>query len=372
MTPTALQSLRCKAQGLSGEGFKEPQGTVSWLGAMQAQNYTMARWGIGIRTKGSTLSSVSHALDSGQLLRTHVLRPTWHIVAAEDLLWMLKLTGGQIRQPMLTRDKALGIQPKEYLKANRALEKIFTANAHLTRTELAQSMGEQGVKLDMYRLNHFIFAAESEGLICSGQDKAGKATYDLAERRIGPATKASNTLRSMSRPEALATLASRYFKSRGPATLQDFSWWSGLKVSEARTALGSIEYQLKSVQLDGQTFWYEAQVASPKVSTKTKSAPCFLPAFDEYLISYKDRTAAIDLLHQSKVFTKNGLFQPVVVYKQKVVATWHVKVSKKVVAIHVMPFESLPAGFERLCLPGVQDYARFLGRTGAAFSVEIH
>lgn len=366
MTSPQLLQLRFKAQGLFRHYFQDPVDTVKWLGALQAQNFTMARWAIGIRTKETTLSSVNRALDAGQLLRTHVLRPTWHIVAAEDLLWMLKLTADQICQPMFTRDKALGIEPREYLKANKVLEKVLAPDIPLTRSELVQAMREHSIKMDEYRANHFLIHAEAEGLICSGADKDNKTTYDLVERRTRAVAKASARLLRMPRAEALATLASRYFNSRGPATLQDFTWWSGLKVSEARAALGSIENELESTTLDGQQYWYATEKGLPKITSKMNSAIYFLPAFDEYLISYKDRSAAIELLHQSKAFTKNGLFQPVVIYKQKVVATWSLKAGKNAAVIQVEPFDILPENFEPLCLTGLKNYAAFLGRPQGA------
>ncbi len=297
-----IPNIRLQNQQLLNPLFCQPKELVSWLGAMQAQNYSMVKWAVGMRLKSATIQTVEEALRKGEILRTHVMRPTWHLVAAEDIRWMLKLSARRIKSAndSFAKGYNLEITDELYAKSYNLLEKILCGNKSLTKQEIAEHFCCSGilVEADNHRMTRFMVRAEQEGIVCSGEDKGGKYTYALLEERVPPVPE-------ITKDEALARLARSYFRSHAPAVLQDFIWWSGLPVSEAKQAIYLIESELTAEQWNGQT-WYvhEACRTRGKVSGRLH----LLPSYDEYLLGYKDRTDVLPKEHYPKAFTNNGLF----------------------------------------------------------------
>ena len=297
-----IPNIRLQNQQLLNPLFCQPKELVSWLGAMQAQNYSMVKWAVGMRLKSATIQTVEEALRKGEILRTHVMRPTWHLVAAEDIRWMLKLSARRIKSAndSFAKGYDLEITDELYAKSYNLLEKILCGNKSLTKQEIAEHFCCSGilVEADNHRMTRFMVRAEQEGIVCSGEDKGGKYTYALLEERVPPVPE-------ITKDEALARLARSYFRSHAPAVLQDFIWWSGLPVSEAKQAIYLIESELTAEQWNGQT-WYvhEACRTRGKVSGRLH----LLPSYDEYLLGYKDRTDVLPKEHYPKAFTNNGLF----------------------------------------------------------------
>jgi hypothetical protein len=211
-----LGNLRLLSQQVSESGFKSAKEIVSWMGAMQAQDFNMAKWALGIRVPGSTEMSIQSALDKGEILRTHVLRPTWHFIASDDIYWMLQLTAGRIKASLTTRYKELGLSPSVLSKGCSILENILAGGRHITREELVAEFRKAKIATEDNRAAHLLLFAELEGLICSGAWIDNKQSYALLEERV-PRQK------ELPREEALAKLAQRYFLSHGPATIPDFS-----------------------------------------------------------------------------------------------------------------------------------------------------
>ena len=303
-----IPNIRLQNQQLLNPLFCQPKELVSWLGAMQAQNYSMVKWAVGMRLKSATIQTVEEALRKGEILRTHVMRPTWHLVAAEDIRWMLKLSARRIKSAndSFAKGYDLEITDELYAKSYNLLEKILCGNKSLTKQEIAEHFCCSGilVEADNHRMTRFMVRAEQEGIVCSGEDKGGKYTYALLEERVPPVPE-------ITKDEALARLARSYFRSHAPAVLQDFIWWSGLPVSEAKQAIYLIESELTAEQWNGQT-WYvhEACRTRGKVSGRLH----LLPSYDEYLLGYKDRTDVLPKEHYPKAFTNNGLFYPVILH----------------------------------------------------------
>lgn len=297
-----IPNIRLQNQQLLNPLFCQPKELVSWLGAMQAQNYSMVKWAVGMRLKSATIQTVEEALRKGEILRTHVMRPTWHLVAAEDIRWMLKLSARRIKSAndSFAKGYDLEITDELYAKSYNLLEKILCGNKSLTKQEIAEHFCCSGilVEADNHRMTRFMVRAEQEGIVCSGEDKGGKYTYALLEERVPPVPE-------ITKDEALARLARSYFRSHAPAVLQDFIWWSGLPVSEAKQAIYLIESELTAEQWNGQT-WYvhEACRTRGKVSGRLH----LLPSYDEYLLGYKGRTDVLPKEHYPKAFTNNGLF----------------------------------------------------------------
>jgi hypothetical protein len=301
------------SQQLAEQAFDKPEELVAWMGAVQAQDYAMSKWAVGVRLKQATLPAVEQAINEGRILRTHVMRPTWHLVPSEDIRWMLKLSAQHIKSAFRSHEQMLGITEPLFTQVNRLIAKMLEGNNHLTRQEIALGLIRDGLAADGPHMNHFLMRAETEGIICSGADKAGRPTYALLDERLPP-----GAAKDLSKDESLAKLAERYFRSHSPASLHDFAWWSGLSLTDARQAIRLIEPLLTAERL-GERELFVHQASGEARDTNTLH---LLPAYDEYLISYKDRSDVLPPEQQHEVFTRQGIFYPIVVYQGQVVARW--------------------------------------------------
>src|SRR5687767_537173 len=227
----AIADRRLQNQRITRPGPRSPEKLVAWFGAVQAQEYGPAKWGLGLRScPATTDATIERAIDRGRILRTHILRPTWHFVAAADIRWMLDLTGPQVQRRMAPYDLQLGLDGGVKARAMGVLERALGDNGCLTRQELGPHLQRAGLPAGNRELAHIAMHAELEGLICSGRRRGKRSTYALLSDR------AATTAR-LQRDEGLAELTKRYFRSHGPATLRDFVWWSGLPTSDARRGL---------------------------------------------------------------------------------------------------------------------------------------
>jgi hypothetical protein len=322
------------------------------MGAMQAQDYAMAKWGIGVRLPKSTDKQVQEAVDKGEILRTHVMRPTWHFVAADDISWMLELTAPRIRASLKSRQAELGLSETIIAKSFSVMEKAMTGNNHLTREQLHTELGKVKIPTDENRLSHLMAYAELEGLVCSGITKGNKQTYALLEERVKKKKK-------FTKEEALAELAKRYFLSHCPATINDFSWWSGLSVTDARKGLELVKSNFCSEIIDSETYWFSDAI---KPIQKNKQQVYLLPAFDEFLISYKKRTASLPAEHHVKAVSFNGIFYPTIVINGKVTGLWKRTIKKEKVLIETNFFSAPDRATKNLIAERAQAFANFLGK----------
>jgi hypothetical protein len=276
-----LNRLRLRNQWLAGAAVRTPVEVVSHFGAVQSQELGPAMWAIGLRSKGLAQSDVTRAYDAGEIVRTHVLRPTWHFVAPGDLRWMLALSAPRLRAAARSRFAELGLTADVLKRSRRSIERALGEGGPLTRAELVERMRGDGIHLEGQQGYHVTFDAELEALICSGPLRGRHVTYSLLEARVSPAP-------AIDRDEALATLARRYFASHGPATLRDFSWWSGLTMGDVRRARDIVGDELEAIAIDGTEY-----VAGPSRVPRAARAPVahLLPCFDELTVAYVDRRA---------------------------------------------------------------------------------
>ncbi len=325
--------LRLKNQKITHTDLATPEALVAYLGAVQAQDYPMSKWAIGLRVKGSTDAHIESALDAGSLVRTHVLRPTWHIVSGHDVRWMLALTAKHIKAASASRDRDLGIDSALYSRCNDLIVKALEGGKHLTREAVMQELGKNGIETNPSRAVHFMMNAEVDGIVCNGKMQGSTLTYALLDEKVpkGP---------TYSREESISILAQRYFTSHGPAMLQDFHWWSGLPMPDARMGLESIKKQLQFFESDGKTYWFAE--TGPAVAD---DSVFFLPAFDEYTVSYKDRAAVFDPQWHKEAITVNGIFKPIIVVNGQVKGIWKRTIQKKQVLVSPIffnPKDKLP------------------------------
>lgn len=372
MNRNDIASLRLVNQRLEGARLTSIKDTVAWMGAIQAQDYAMAKWAIGVRLPGSTDDAVETAVERGEILRTHLLRPTWHIVSADDYSWLLELTAPRIKASLTSRHRELGLSEAVISKSEAVLEKALRGGKHLGREELIAGLGDAGIATDGNRASHIFSRAELDGILCSGATKSGRRTYALCAGRVPNA-------KPRAREEALAVLAKRYFTSRGPATLRDFIWWSGLSAVDAKRALEMAKPDLRPETIDSAAYWFAGAragraVAGRKAAERESAGPGsagraasresvhLLPAFDELLIGYNDRSASLPLEHRRPCVFSYGIFRPIVVVNGQVKGTWRrtFKGARVLVEIKLFerPHKSTAGALER----AAGRFGHFIGR----------
>jgi len=348
MHNTIIAGLRPIIHQLSETDSTTPRQIVAHFGIMQAQDFNAAKWAIGLRLDGSTDKSVSEAFDKGEIIRTHILRPTWHFVTPENIRWMLQLSAKRVMQSMKSRDRELGLTNEIYNKCYSIIEKALEKEEYLTREELTKILHHAGMKVNSSQMYHLVTGAEVNGIICSGILCEKKQTYALFEKRIPPA-------KPLTKEESLAKLARIYFSGHGPAALNDFIWWSGLPAGEARQGLKAVETEFILETINGQTYWMPDIDFHPSTG---KNELYLLPAFDEYIVGYKDRTGVLTSENHTKAISSNGVFRPVVIKDGQVIGLWKKSITKKKI-IEVAPFEVIAHATQELIDVAAEKFRMF-------------
>ena len=280
---TAIVGQRLLNQKLVRSDLKKPVEIVSWLGAVQSQDYTGAKWALALRAPALTDADVDRAFDRGDILRTHMLRPTWHFVAPQDIRWMLALTAPRVLAGNRHYCRKNGLDDKTLARCRKVMERALAGGRHLTRAALAAVLERAGIAGAGQRLAYLVMDAELERVICSGPRLGKQFTYALLEERA-PKTPA------LTNDEALAELTKRYFASHGPATLRDFVWWSGLTVKLAKSGLEMLGRAVACETVNGVTYW-SVPPARPRRATAPTATPLvyLLPNYDELMNALRDR-----------------------------------------------------------------------------------
>jgi Winged helix DNA-binding domain len=345
MTSKEIVLRRLAGQGLGvlPARFSSAEEVVRWMGGVQAQDFAMGKWGVGLRFSGATDAGIGADFDAGRILRTHVLRPTWHFVLPEDIGWMVRLTGPRIRAGAMTKQRQLAIDKAVLLRSKKIISKALAEP--MTRAELAVLFSRAKINTDEIRMGLLMMDAELEGLICSGPRKGKQFTYRLlTERGLG-----------FVGDEALGELARRYFVSRGPATVGDFGWWGGLSLAQAKRGLEVVRGELGCEVVDGREYWFDSAVSG---NSRAAASVLLLPAWDEYTVAYKDRS---DFLHPDHVGRSSYGLKPVVVVDGKVVGVWRRVLGKGEVVVELSPFAPLSSATVRAIGAAVKRYGVFLG-----------
>lgn len=345
-----IANIRLFSHQIAETKFGTAKDVVDWMGAMQAQDYAMAKWAIGVRLPNSTDQVVEAAINNGEIIRTHLLRPTWHFVTAGDIYWMLELTAPQIKASIKSRQKQLELSETILAKSNAVIEKALRGGKSLIREEIIAELEKAKIATNENRASHLLLCAELEGTICSAAIKGGKQTYALLEERV-PQKK------HLTKEEALASLAKKYFTSRCPATLQDFVWWSGLSVNDAKHALETVKSDFIPETINSQTYWLANSFSLPETD---KTSVYLLPAFDEFMISYKNRSAALPFGSQSKAVSNNGIFRPMIVVNGQVTGIWKRTLKKDKVIVETECFQKLDKTTKGLIGKASMQYKHFV------------
>jgi hypothetical protein len=355
MNAIELVRSRLRNQFLHEPISDDPADAVRWLGAVQAQDYLGTLWSIGVRTRGATELSIERAIDDRAIVRTWFMRGTLHFVAAEDYRWMIELMGPRMRRLAtgIARTNNAELDEAAFVEANEVIAGALSSGGQLTREELARALEEAGIPASALRLSLQLQRAQADGLICYGPRRGKQVTHVLVDDWLP-------TVRSLGRDEAIAALTKRYFQSHGPATVDDFAWWSGLPLADVRAGIASLGESFACAEADGRTYWMPAAEPATRGASQTAH---LLWGFDEYVVAYKDRSAPFSdgNIERAKALG-GGMLRPVVVVGGRVVGNWRRKIGTRGVTVEIDYFEHTSAHDRRAIAEAAEEYARFLGR----------
>ena len=313
MNRADLVSQRLQNQRLSAPEFRKPVEVVRWFGAVQSQEYEAAKWALALRMRSATNAVIEEAFNRGTILRTHVMRPTWHFIAREDVRWLLDLTAPRVDLRCGPGYRTAELDNVVFKRSHKVLERALRDGKHLPRSELRRKLNESGVEAnDTVRMGHILIRAELDRVVCSGPRVGKQLTYALFDERVPPA-------KMIDRDEALAKLTRLYFRSHGPATLQDFVWWSGLSTADARRGLELTQRSLEKMTMGEKIYWSIGSNESPGRSSTTAH---LLPVFDEYFVAYKDRESVFGSPDGRSTWDSLG---PAIVINGVAAGTWDKK-----------------------------------------------
>jgi hypothetical protein len=364
LTAGSIAWRRLGAQRLIGEPLPSAPDVVRHLVAVQAQDYPGAKWGIAQRMTGATDAALDAAFDAGAFLRLHTMRPTWHLVAPEDLRWLGALTGPRVHQASAHQYRQLEIDAAIARRAADVFERVLAGRRAMTRDELGEQLLAAGMPATGLRLTYLVLHAEVEAILCSGPRRAGKHTYALVEERVPPAP-------PRERDAGLAELAERYLAGHGPAQDVDLAWWSGLTLADARRALAAAESALQHEAIDGRTFWSAASPGPTTGAADSRHSAVdspqrvgihLLPNFDELLVAFSDRSDALDPALPPPARTADEILSHAIVRDGLVVGRWRRNAGRGAVAIGLDRRVTLGPADEEGLQAAVARYAAFLGR----------
>lgn len=353
LTNQNLLSSRLTNQRLIQSDFSTAQQMVGTFGAVQAQEFRSAQWGIGLRIPNSTEKTIEKAFNQGKILRTHVLRPTWHFVHPRDIRNMLFLSAPRIRKIVGHYDRRLGITEKMIAESNRMIRKSLEKEPFQTRAALSEALAQQNMALKGQKLAHLIIHAELNGLICSGPKIEKQITYALLDERIPPA-------KPFDRNKALSTLANQFFQTHGPAQAKDFAWWSGLTLKDSQEAIQSLQPKLENKTLKEKTYWFFPNKQKQSIPTPLAF---FLSIFDEYTIAYKDRSAISAENNLQKFLSMGAAFTSILVLNGKAAGTWKKTIQKENVSISLSSFQKFSFPEQEAIEKAAEQYGQFYDQT---------
>ena len=344
--------MRLQNQHLLGQKFDTVADAVAWLGAVQSQDFPAAKWSLGQRVSGATDESIMVAYNEGTILRTHVLRPTWHFVMPQDIRWMVQLTAPRVKRIMSSSNRKLELDDEVFAKSSAIIRKALEKDTYLTRQEIKALFAEAHIETDVQRLAHIVMNAELDGLICSGPHRGKQSTYALLESRAPNA-------KSLEHDEACTELAWRYFRSHGPAQAKDFAWWSGLSRKDVDQAVITLGDRLIKMESMSRIFYTPSGVS---YAPKPKGHRAYLLSiYDENGIAYTDRSdlsAAGDIERMIKM---GNALTAIVLLDGVVSGTWKRQLKKSTVTIVVSLFREITSGEKEALEKAAQTYAAFLG-----------
>jgi len=330
MTLSEIAKYRLISQQIAEPKFESANEMVAWLAAVQAQEYAHTKWSLGLRLPHLKDDDIEKEFSDGRILRTHLLRPTWHFVTAEDIRWMLTLTAPRVNAVNSFMYRKCNLDNATFKRCNNILIKTLQGGKQLTRGALNEEFKKNKIIADGHRLSYIMMRAELDGIICSGSRKGNQFTYALLDERVP----LSN---SKDQDEALATLTNRYFASRGPATVQDFSTWSGLTLTDCKRGITIVKSHFIQEQIDNEDYYFSAHISLNEMQFQYI---CLLPLYDEFIMGYKDRKAIFQLRNSIKpapIFR----FDNTIILEGQICGTWKRTINKKSIDLEYDFFKPL-------------------------------
>jgi Winged helix DNA-binding domain len=344
---------RLGATRLTGPGFPSAEEAVGWHLAMQAQDYAPAKWSVGQRSRGLHDEDLDRALTEGTIVRTHVLRPTWHFVARDDLRWLLALSGPRVQQKNARRYRELGLDGRARARAEKLIVAALADGERLTRNELGEALDRGRFDRSGQRLPYLLAHCELEAVVGSGGLAGKQQTYALLEGRV-PAG------RRLDRDEALVELTRRYLQSHGPASVSDLSWWSGLTIRDVRSAIEGLGGEVGSEVVDGLTLWSLSGRRSPPA----EGGIDLLQAYDELIVGYRESRYLGDPRAEGAriAWRDRTLPSGVIFLDGRIAGHWTRRVDRDTVRIEALLYEPRRRGVAAKVDAAAQELAAFFGR----------
>lgn len=352
MTARDIAYRRLINQQIVGAKCGRPADIVSLLGAVQAQDYLGALWAIGLRSARSTEADIEKAIEARTIVRTWPMRGTLHFVAAADVGWMLQLLTPPVIAASRRRQQQLELDDKTLARSRALFVKALQGGRRLTRDAIYSVLESARISTGSQRGYHILWRLAQDGIICFAAREGRQPTFALLEEWV-------QSVKKLKREQALAELTKRYFIGHGPATLPDFAWWSGLKISEAKAGLEMVGSSLCKERSGTKTYWTSPQSA---LSSVPILRACLLPGFDEYLLGYTDRSAILDPQQVQRLIPdNNGRFLSTMIMNGRVVGTWRRVLSRKAVILTMEPFDSLKRLGKKAFITAAERYGQFIG-----------
>ena len=357
-----LRFLRLRAQRLTPQQPGEVIGVaqvVKEVCGIQAQDASAATLAVRSRSNGLFVSDVEQArAHDRSIIRTWGLRGTLHMLASDDIGWLLPLLGPVFVACDRRRRVELGLSEDMCVRGMRIIRNVLADQGPLTRTELMEHLATNGIRLEGQARPHLLARAALEGLICLGPDRGTEPTYVLLNDWIDQ----EHTGHSLSEDEAYTELTRRYLSAYGPATPGDQAAWSGLPLSKTRAAWQRIKDELLGVETAGSPVWI-LKTHEEWLDELPADIPIvrLLPRFDIYLLGYQKRDLAVPSQYAKRINAGGGIVHPTVLVDGRIVGTWKSKREKNHLVVMVEPFEHLAPEIDEGLEKEVEDIARFLG-----------
>jgi hypothetical protein len=341
---------------LTGPGFESADEAVRWHLAMQAQDYGPGKWSIGQRSKGLVDADLDEALAAGSIVRTHVLRPTWHFIERDDVRWLLALSGPRVQQGNAGRYRELGLDARSRARAEKLIVSGLSGGNHLTRNEIGDILDAARFNRSGQRLPYILMHCELEAVICSGGLSGKQQTYALLDERVPKGS-------PFDRGDALVELTRRYLGSHGPATVKDLSWWSGFTMADIRKALDLLGAEVWSETVDGIVLW---SVAADEAPPPRARGVHLLQTYDELVVGFSESRffgdAGVERARAAWSGRDGTLPSGGVLLNGRIGGHWRRTIERILIRVELHLYEEPKRADARALAAAASDLGRFFGR----------
>jgi winged helix DNA-binding protein len=352
MTSREIARRRMHNQHIWGAPLKTPEEVVSWLVALQAQEFSVAKWSVAQRAKAVNDTDMDRAFANGAILRTHLLRPTWHFILPDDIRWLLDLTAPRVHMLNASMHRKLELDDRVFAKSNSLLRRWLKGGRHLTRKEIAERLERARISASGLRLGYILMRAELNAVVCSGAPRGKQQTYAAFDERV-PQTK------PVDRDESLAELMRRYFTSRGPATLKDFLRWSSLTASDGKAGLEIVGPELEREVVDGRAYWSAGflrgkRPVAPRVD--------LVQGYDECIMSYSEsKDVLFGLLTDPPDPAERTVLLHAILLDGRLIGHWKPVRAKVSMTVVTAPYRRLSREESRALDAAIDRFGLFVG-----------